>query len=575
MSRHAFAIERTTFFIACGTIVSILIMVARLVHLQIHAAPVLYARSQRNYMRHEAIKSPRGNIVDRHGMLLATNRPVVKIVWEGSGGKVVTADQKASLDQLSLRLGIEIPSERDLTKIERQRRRVTLVDDVSFDQLGILLELFPEHQNIRIETDFQRYYPFGTTACHVLGYIGDLSFNQSGIMGLEKAYDTALRGENGQSVTTINACGHPLSREAVRDAQPGSEICTTLDIEWQKIAEDCLPEGSSGTIIVMDARTGALRVVLSRPSFDPNLFVKPIPSALWKELVGQSSFVNRAFAACYPPASLFKLVTLIAGLDTRLISPSETWYCPGYTVFCGRKYHCNNKTAHGSVSIQSALIQSCNAPFFDIGRRIKIDTLAQYARWLGLGTATNALCGEKHGIVPTTDWKMATYREKWYLGETLSVAIGQGFLLATPIQLCLMVNTICQGYMVAPHLVAGSEIQQRPVPIQDSILQTIKQYMKHVVSLPRGTGHQLSRLKEMHIYAKTGTAQTCALKDSGASQRSEIPHGWFTAHVCYKDHDPITMIVFVEHAGSSKVAADITKQFLSRYRASLDAQDNH
>jgi len=558
-------------FLVIGILISFGCIIAQLIYLQLISSFHLFQQSRRNYLRYAHVASPRGNIFDRHGTLIATNRPLIRLVWNGSGNRTLSSEQEETLIFLASLFDLSEESQLLLKKSERKRARFVIHDQLSFQALGTILERFPEHNNLSLETHFQRFYPFGTTACHTLGYISDISRGQRGIMGLEKICNSLLQGVSGQLLTTINSLGHVLSQEQIQKTLMGDNVYTTLDMPLNRLADEAFPEDAAGALIVMDASTGALRVVLSRPAFDPNIFIAPLSSATWQHLLEQKALLNRAFSACYPPASLFKLVTLTAALDTGIISSQDTWHCLGYTTFRGRSYACNNHIAHGTVSIEQALAKSCNLPFFEIGRKIKINTLAQYAHWLCLGTRTSESLGDKQGLIPTSQWKQQLFGEPWWPGETLSATIGQSFTLVTPLQICRMIGAICQGYAVTPHWLAATPIERSTLPISPSILQIIKQYMRQVVLT--GTGKSINVVEEMRVYAKTGTAQVCALKPAGSPppQPHEQPHAWFAAHITYKQHDPIVLVIIIEHAGSSRVALGVAKKFLKQYQHYLDA----
>jgi penicillin-binding protein 2 len=552
------------------------IIVIRLFYLQISTSLALFYRSKRNYLRYEAIVSPRGSLCDRYGRQLATNRPIVSLVWHGTGNRYLTPSQLGAVEKLNS-LGIITCDSQELAVKERQRRKYMLVEELSFNQLSVLMEQFPEHANVKCETRMQRYYPQGSLACHVLGYIS-LAAEKAGnahcvgVMGLERAFDSLLRGVPGQMLTTINSCGHCISQQELQQALGGEAIYTTIDSDYQRIAEDCFPEHERGAIIVMEATTGALRVVVSRPGFDPNLFTRKMSSPEWQGLVEEQAFLNRAFSACYPPASLFKLVTMIAALDTGIIGSHERWYCPGYAIFAGRPYRCMNRDGHGHVTIEDAIGRSCNIPFYDIASKLKINTLAVYAQCLGLGTPTNSVIGEKIGLIPTTQWKYERFREQWWPGESLSASIGQSYNLITPAQAARMIAAVCEGYRVAPFLLKGHTVERVAVPINPAVLERIKESMLRVAR--EGTGKALKHLK-MRLYAKTGTAQTRNLSSQASTtltdeQRQRDSHAWFAAHVTYKQDTPFVIVVLLEHAGSSRHAVQVAKKFLEAYQKLVD-----
>ena len=445
-----------------------------------------------------------------------------------------------------------------------------LINDISFEQLSRILEQFPDHRNLVITTAFKRFYPYNTIASHVVGYLGSLTTDSAGKMGLEKMFEDTLKGTSGEIVKTINSVGKNLTEEEVKKALVGTTIQTTINLDVQLMAEKAFPEDNAGVFLVMQAQTGALQVVLSRPSFDPNIFLNPIHAEEWARLQERQPFLNRAFSACYPPASLFKLVTVAAALETKLITPDSTWYCNGKMNFCGRDYHCAHLEGHGTLALKEVLAKSCNIPFYEMGKYIKIDTLAEYAARLGLGRPTNIIFPEKSGLIPTRQWKRKNKGEPWWPGETLSATIGQSFLLITPLQAARMVSAICEGYLVKPRILVTEAIEREPLHLSPETLLVLQESMKGAIE--RGTGKRLNTLRNIEIHAKTGTAQTSSLeKRENGSQFLE--HAWFAGHVRYKNHAPVTLMIFIENAGSSRIAIAVAKEFLIDYCNYLDQQE--
>ena len=547
--------------------VALLFIAVKLFHMQINLTTVFFRLSQRNFLRHEKTASPRGNILDSKGVLLATNRPITAVYWNGSGHRTLDEEQRIVLQILEEILQKSLLDNPELELAERKNKKLALVHDISFDQLSRILEQFPSHKNIVITTTFKRFYPYNTLASHVVGYLGSLTTEGSGKMGLEKMFEDTLKGTSGEIVKTINSVGKNLTEEEVKKALVGDNIQTTIDLDLQIIAEEVFPPEHAGVFIVMEAQTGALQVVLSRPSFDPNIFLNPIQAEEWALMQDKHPFLNRAFGSCYPPASLFKLVTIAAALETKLITTDSTWYCNGEINFCGRPYHCSRLTGHGCLTLKEVLAKSCNIPFYEMGRYIKIDTLAEYAGRLGLGKPTNIIFPEKTGLIPTRQWKRKTKGEPWWPGETLSAAIGQSFLLITPLQAARMVSALCEGYLIKPRILVSEPIEQEKLDLSPETLQFLQESMKQTIK--HGTGQPLNTLRNIEIHGKTGTAQTSSLekRDTGSQF---LEHAWFVGHVRYKNHNPITLMIFIENTGSSRSATAVAKTFLTRYCNFLD-----
>jgi len=543
----------------------------RLFHLQIRSFYTHFQLSKRNYLRLEKITPPRGNILDCHGTLIATNRPIIQIMWRGSNNKKFEAEQITILEKLEALFQKELLTNQELLKAEQRGKSLVLLEDVSFENLSRILELFPRHKNLVVQTTFKRFYPHQRMSCHVLGYLSGMSYEPTGEMGLEKIFDNTLRGTPGQMVTTINSIGRQLRHQEIQRAFNGENLHTTLDGELYALAEKAFPAECSGSFIIMDARTGALRVLLSQPTFDPNLFLQPLTSEQWHTMQKNQPFLNRALAGHYPPASLFKLITIISALEQRIITEDTRWCCTGSVEFCKRHYHCKNRTGHGMINTEEALVQSCNVPFYEIGKKIKIDILAHYAHMFGLGEKTTSLLPERSGLIPTSQWKRKTFGKPWWPGETLSAVIGQSYMLVTPLQICRMINSICEGILVTPRILQQEPVITEPIAVSSKTLQFMRNAMKQVIH--HGTGQRLRSLKNITIHGKTGTAQVRGLaKNSQDDTHDE--HGWFAAHVQYKNHDPFVLVILVEHIGSALFSVDIAKNFLKDYCKYLDGKTN-
>lgn len=552
----------------------LIIIATYLFHLQINLVLNFFKLGQRNFLRSEKIASPRGNIVDAFGQLLATNRPVDSIFWQGTGKKTLTNDQVNSINQIISLLKLDENIIDQINQAEKYCKRLCLANDVNFEQLSFLMERFPTNPNVIIDRTFKRFYPQNSIASHIVGYLGSANVEISGKMGLELICNENLKGHSGEIIKTINSIGYSLESHEIKKALIGDTIQTTLNLKLQLLAEEIFPPELNGTCILMDPENGSLEVILSRPTFDPNIFLKPINPEAWKNLQEQKCFINRASNACYPPASIFKLVTLSAALETKIIEPNTLWYCIGHISFAGRLYHCNNRNGHGIVDTQQALYHSCNIPFFDIGKKIKIDVLADYAQRLGLGEKTNTIFNERSGLIPTNKWKKNTFGEPWWPGETLSATIGQSFLSVTPLQIACMISGICKGYLSQPRILINEPIIRKPVKIKKNTLIFLKRSMKYVTR--KGTGIHLNTLKNFKIYGKTGTAQTRALVDKDKKIENEIickehmHHAWFVAYYRYKNFPPKTLVILLENAGSTRPAVRMAKKFFLGYAKILD-----
>lgn len=542
----------------------------RLFYLQITHTQHYLAQGQKNFLRTETTRSPRGTIFDRRGNALVTNRPVVNLCWNGTGNRTLSNEQNDMLELIEQIVGKPLISDNSLYEkircAERRCYQLQIAHDISHEQLSQLEELFPENSNLSLLADFQRHYPHGTYASHILGYLGHApAMPVYGQTGLEKMCDELLKGQDGMIEKTINSLGRNIHTQELREAIIGQNLYTTIDLPMQHIAEQVFPQKYSGAFLVMDPHTGDILAALSRPSFDPTLFLNAISHTDWQELQVNNTFLNRAFNP-YPPGSIFKLITVSAALESGLLDPEKIWYCNGHVDFLGRKYFCHHRWGHGKLNTMQAVAQSCNTLFYEIGKLIDIDLLAHYAYAFGLGKSTGIIFPERKGVVPSRAWKRKTKGESWWPGETLSVTIGQSFLLASPLQVARMVGGIFCGQLVKPRILLDEPISYEALPLKKETLNFLRQSMQFVVQ--SGTGKRVD-IADMNIYAKTSTAQMSDLSKRTLGN-SFLEHAWFVAYVQYGKRKPFVFVILVEHAGTSKIAAMIAKQFLLAYKQEPD-----
>ena len=548
------------------------IIIVRLVYLQLIMGRDFTQMGQKNCSRLERVMPQRGNILDIRGTLLATNRPLTSLYWRGSGNNKIDSEQYFVMRELEKIIGISLLADeeavRDFTYGEKFYRHIPLALDITFEQLSKIIEQFPNHKNIEVVSQFKRLYPFSTLASHVLGYLGDMSIESSGQMGLEKVYEDALKGESGMLLKTINSIGRSLSSLPIKQPHHGQDLITTIDLRMQHLAESLFPSQYKGAMLVMSPRDGSLAAVVSRPCFDPNIFLNPIMHEDWQSLQQGMPFLNRAFGASYPPASLFKLITLSAAFETNLITPETPITCVGH-VWCGnRKFHCKKREGHGTLTAEQAIAQSCNAFFYEIGKRLKIDVLASFARKFGLGAKTATIFPEKEGLVPTCAWKLQAKGEKWRVGETMSAVIGQSFLLVTPIQMACMMTGIFEGNLVSPRILVSEPIKKQPLGISSKTLNFLRQSMHSGVL--HGTSVRVN-LRGFTIYAKTGTGQTSDLSKR-ALGKQYLEHAWFAAYFQYQNQEPFILVILLENAGGSEVATAYAREFFMAYRTMINRE---
>ncbi|MGZ6250694.1 MAG: penicillin-binding transpeptidase domain-containing protein [Candidatus Chromulinivorax sp.] len=551
------------------TLALLSIIFARLLFLQIFHHQILAQLGERNFTRIKLIEPLRGNILDCNGNLLATNRPVFNIDWIGTSLPSLTEDQKnvittieQTLNKYNHPIFIEISK---IKKAEKYGTSVRLASDVNIQALSEISEQCADSPNIIISKKFQRFYPYKNLACHILGYLGDLDNNHlqsNGKMGLELIFNDILKGKHGTMSHIINSVGKNLHMQPIADCKNGQNLMITIDTKLQQIAENIMPCDHAGAFILLDPQTGALKTLVSNPGFDPSIFLKSISPDEWKILQHNRPFINRAFNALYPPASIFKLVTFSAALEQNIITPESKFYCKGYTIFKDRKYYCNKRAGHGLLDIKGNLAHSCNIGCYQIAQKISIDTLADYAYRFGLGTKTNEMFPENPGIVPSNEWKKMVKGEPWWKGETLSAAIGQSFLLVTPIQIACMIGGIFHGYLVKPRILEEDSIEKTPLDVKTSTREFLQDCMQSAIQI--GTGRKVGRLKNIQIYAKTGTAQTKTRVGDIKELQTDC-HAWCVIYFTYQNHDPLVMVILIEHAGGSAVATAVAEKFLNQY----------
>src|ERR1700733_2632776 len=554
--------------------ITFVLLLARLIHLQIVLQQSFYTKSQKNFLRVETTTPLRGNITDRYGNLLATNRPTTNIVWHGTGNAKLSTQQLNTLHTLSIIIGKPLLQNTQLLDqlkyAERCYQKFLIATDIPFDQLGKIAEQLTDNKNINIATHFKRYYPYKSFASHLLGYLSKIDVDIYGKMGLEKIFEDMLKGHKGQKLKTINSFGRNLSEVEIKKPSCGQHIQTTLDIELQKIVEKIFPEDLVGTFIILDPEDGSLLAHLSRRNFYPTLFLDPLQENDWLTLQEKQPFLNRAFNACYPPGSIFKLVTVSAMLENNIIRQDSCWNCQGYSEFGNRQYWCNNRSGHGLLTTEQSLAHSCNILFYETAKKVSIDLFTDYAYRFGLGQKTNIIFAEKEGLIPSTTWKKRVKKEKWWPGETLSVAIGQSYLLVTPIQIARMISAIFSGFLVTPRILLSEPICKEPLTVSLETRKFLQQSMQQVVYQGTGRGVK-SVVKDIKIYAKTSTAQMSSL-DKRDMGEEYLEHGWFVCYFSYKDLRPLTLVILVEHAGTSRIPAEIARNFFKDYKKMADQQ---
>ncbi len=561
VSRRRTRIEIIFYFFA----VVFFIYIFRLAYLQLFRGDQLLKKSEANFLRQGYCPPLRGRVLDCNGRVLAANRVVYDLMWQGAGKSKLDAKAKEEIDVVSSMLSQ--PPDLELIKnAERRRRQVVLGMDVPFSELSKLVERTSEFPHVRVANHAVRFYPNKDLASHILGYISRT--NECGVAegksGLEKAFQDKLMGQAGMFRRVVTAKGEQLEEYVENKAKMGDDLVLEIDLDIQKEEEKFFEVGQSGAVIVMDPENGAIKALTSYPRFDPNRFLLPISGDEWKrDFIECSPFMNRAVAAAYPPASIFKLVTFAAGLELGIIDRETPIECQGFVSVGGRKVYCMRRWGHGKLSAKQMLAYSCNIGCYEIAKRISIDQLAEYSRRFGFGRITGSILGERPGLVPSSSWKLKMYGEQWWRGETLSVSIGQSYLLATPLQVIRAISSIFTGYLVKPRLLKGEEESYEPLAIALETREFLQEAMLEVAT--RGTARRFGGLTDFKVYAKTGTAQTISKARGLKLERKHREHGLCATHFQYKNEKPLAMVVLFEHTGTSVPAQAATENFLRRY----------
>jgi penicillin-binding protein 2 len=465
---------------------------------------------------------------------------------------------------------------------------ILLKEDATIDDISIIEGHRRDHPEIQLNPEPRRLYHYGKLAAHLLGYVGEitekeLTSNQFpgvvpgsliGQSGIERSYNTSLMGKDGTRKVLVDSLGREVGLFEETDSVIGNEIRLSLDLQLQEVAEKAL-DGKVGSIVAMDPRNGEILAMASSPTYDPNDFATRISHRTWADLVNHPDrpMQNRAIQNSYSPGSIFKVIMAAAGLEAGLLEEDPAVVCRGGAVYYGRTFHCAKREGHGAVRLEQAIAKSCNIYFYELGRRMGISKIAQYASALGLGERTGVdLPGERPGVMPSPEWKMQTRKAKWFAGETISVSIGQGAVSVTPTQIVRAISAIASdGLLATPHVLlreegnSGAEPKwpQVRIPMDADHGRRIRQGMWESVNR-WGTGHNAA-VPGADICGKTGTVQVVSAERRSQSDSEFEDHSWFVGFG-NRDNPEIAVVAFVEHGGKGGVAAaPLARQIFSAY----------
>ncbi|MGE4313355.1 MAG: penicillin-binding protein 2 [Pseudobdellovibrionaceae bacterium] len=587
---------RRAFLIAAGQGALFSILGARMAWLQIAQSEKYTTLSEDNRINISLISPNRGKIVDRYGVPLALNVRDYRVVVIPEK----TDNLQKALENLKNYLPISDTRIANVIKQSKKMSRyvpVEIMNNLSWNDVARLEVNRPSLPGIRVEVGEIRHYPLKEPTAHLIGYVGRVNEAELtgapvellpgykiGKTGLEKAYNEQLKGTPGQRDVEVNAAGKEVRDLEVIPAKEGERLTLSIDAELQRYVQGVLAQHASASAVVMDVHDGAVYAMASYPGFDPNLFVDGINSQTWSELLNDPAIplTNKSVTGQYPPGSTFKMVTALAGLETGVVKPNTYVTCPGHFSLGKARFHCWKHGGHGSVNVVDALAESCDVFFYKTALEIGIDRISAVGQRLGLGHMLNVhLPEEKPGHLPTQEWRKRRFGERWQTGETVVNAIGQGYVLATPLQLATMTARLVNGGKEVNPWVSGflnNEKQFDTTWPQGSFdpkhLAIIMQGMDEVVNSARGTARG-SRIhnEAFAMGGKTGTAQvkriTAAERARGAARRQEDLPWNLRHHALFVGYAPTSapryaVSVVVEHGiGGSSAAAPIARDILS------------
>ncbi|MBI4654214.1 MAG: penicillin-binding protein 2 [Nitrospirae bacterium] len=559
------------------------IFLLRLWHLQVIKGKEYKNIAEHNRLRIIKVAAPRGIIYDRNNIALVKNIPSFDI---SVISKELPRDEQ-TLSELGNLLGLDAEEIKD--KLERSSinpfEPVKLKEDVSWEEVAKVEARRVDFPGLQVDVEVSREYLYGSTASHVIGYLGRLSLPQEknpdyrdvpksafvGQWGIEKIYDKTIRGFAGEKIIEVDAIGRGIRVIRERDAIKGTDLKLTIDIDLQRKTEDALGNNASA-VVAIEPDTGDILVLASKPSFDPNLFTRGINPKDWGVIINdpKKPMLNRALQSQYPPGSTFKIITAIAGIEEGVITQTTEAVCRGGTQIGSRKFRCWKSSGHGVISLHRALVESCDVYFYEVGKKLGVDKIAEYALMFRLGSPVGLnLTEERAGIIPSTAWKHKTKNQQWFLGETLNTAIGQGYVTTTPIQMARLIAAVVNGgKFYKLNLLRSTDTKPQVngnVKLKPETFSIIKHALIGVVAEPGGTAHMLHS-NIVSFGGKTGTAQVVGMKRAGKNpSRDYRDHAWFVAFAPAED-PKIAMSVFVEHGGhGSAAAAPIAKRMIEEF----------
>lgn len=553
-------------------------LIGRLYYLQIMKTDEYKTFSDSNRIKLFLIPPLRGNILDRQGSILASNKNYYRILYDPEVSPSTSGLTIARLADL-----LEMGEEGYYHMLKRLKKHdarsaLQLYEHLNWREVVKVEENSTDLPGISIDVGQVRYFPMGNIAPHIIGYLGPVSKAEIernpllnhpdfkiGRSGVEKAFEDTIRGKAGVRKMEVNAHGLTVRELSREESIPGKNLTLAIDKRLQEFAGKRL-EGQIGSVVILDVTTGEVVTMVSTPGFDPNEVTYGLSSGKWRDLMGdiEKPLINKAISNQYPPGSTFKLAVALAALKDGA-NPETMYYCPGFMQLGNHRFSCWKKEGHGNLNMRQAIKGSCNVYFFNLAKRLGVDKISEMALKLGLGREQKiGIEGEKNGLVPNRDWKEKKYKEAWQMGDTLNVGIGQGYVLATPLQLSVMTARIASGRAVAPHLQEG-KIGDNPfdrLDIPESHLDIVREGMFMVMNEQGGTAYRSrTDIEGFEMSGKTGTSQVishkglASLENLTAAQKKRMEnHAIFVGFAPFKN-PKYSISVLIEHGGAGSAAA--------------------
>ena len=567
-----------------------LVLAYGLWRLQVIQADYYSLAAEKNRIRNVPVLAPRGKILDRYGRIIVDNYPSFSALLLRDSSRDLTADAD------SIAQGLHLDPNEVRARIKRfatmpQYQPIFLKEDITPDEL----QFIEAHRNELPELDtimaHRRLYPRNGFMAHLIGYVGEVSddmlnlpafelYNPGdvvGISGVERQYNDMLMGKNGSRQALVDSHGREVGRLGETEAIPGKPLKLTIDIDLQIAAEQAL-EGKNGAIVAMDPHTGEILAMVSGPTFDPNDFAVRVSRDEWNKLVTDPDkpLLNKAIQAQLAPGSTFKIIMSVAGWQEGVAQTLHV-NCAGSAEFYGRRFGCWVKGGHGAVDLEKAIYQSCDVFFYTLANKLGIERIAKYATDFGLGQKTGIdLPNEVSGVMPSEEWKIRNFKQKWFAGETISVGIGQGAIAITPVQLLRAISAISMGgKMVVPHVInptemppglieAGHYADVKTVSVDPAGWNFITDAMSRVL-LPEGTAPS-AHIPGIDIAGKTGSAQIVSLATRAKFKNSDAlaQNGWFVGFTPRRNPDIVVCVLF-QGGEHGRLAARLATQVIKAY----------